>query len=534
MNRQEIRSWVLNNCFNESGKRFRPGVNTEVWWMMTEMSKVVYTSLPHHYKDNILNVLAYLQDIDYFKCITCGKLLLRNKMYCDAHCQNTGPYITPFKNAQSPEVKARRHKTCIEKYGCVSPFGNKEVQGKSKKTNKEKYGAESVFGKDSSVRLKVEETQTRLYGGVGFQSKEILQKTHNTQIERYGAVGLAAEQTKKKSQKTRKENSPCSNLTEEQCYELITTNGVQGTADFLGAHYSSVYNAIHRLGLEDLLKKCDSLYQLEIMTFVKSVYSGTVIKDAAVLDNKEIDVYLPELKLGFECDGIYYHSSKYVDPGYHAWKSSKARDNGIRLIHIFEDEWYDHKDIWKEKIKHLIGIRDSVIYARKTICKEITKKDSKPFLEKYHIQGVGKSNKVYGLFFEDELVSVMTFRKDKEDYILDRFCSSCTVTGGFSKLLKFFINNNDVKKIYSFLDIASNGYHESVYDRTGFVIDKILRHDYKYLYKGKRVHKFNFRHKHLAKLLKNYDPNLSEYQNTLNNNIWQIYDSGKIRYVLNT
>jgi hypothetical protein len=39
---------------------------------------------------------------------------------------------------------------------------------------------------------------------------------------------------------------------------------------------------------------------------------------------------------------------------YHFEKSSECDDNGICLIHIFEDEWLNHKKLCKSKLKKLI------------------------------------------------------------------------------------------------------------------------------------------------------------------------------------
>ena len=43
---------------------------------------------------------------------------------------------------------------------------------------------------------------------------------------------------------------------------------------------------------------------------------------------------------------------------------NKCKDNGYRLIHIFEDEWTYKKDIVKSRLKNILGMQTDAIYAR--------------------------------------------------------------------------------------------------------------------------------------------------------------------------
>ena len=79
------------------------------------------------------------------------------------------------------------------------------------------------------------------------------------------------------------------------------------------------------------------------------------------------------------------------------------------MIHIFEDEWLFKKEIVKSRLLNLIGKTPNKIYARKCEIKEISSKDSVKFLEENHIQGNVNSKIRIGLFYNDELVSLMTF-----------------------------------------------------------------------------------------------------------------------------
>lgn len=69
--------------------------------------------------------------------------------------------------------------------------------------------------------------------------------------------------------------------------------------------------------------------------------------------------------------------------------------------------------------------QNTKIYARKTICKEVSYNESKIFLDENHIQGNCISKYRYGLYYNDELISIMTFGKSrfKDEFELLRFCN---------------------------------------------------------------------------------------------------------------
>jgi hypothetical protein len=166
-------------------------------------------------------------------------------------------------------------------------------------------------------------------------------------------------------------------------------------------------------------------------------------------------------------------------------------------------------------------------------CKIITptKSDKIDFLNTYHIQGDGPGSITSGLLYNNEIVAVMTFiDKGQGNFVLNRYATKGNIRGGFSKLLSHFKRTNIWNAIISFADLRwSQG---DVYKNNGFRLDKILLPDYSYVVGEERVHKFNFRHKNLKKKLERYDPMLSETQNTLNNQIYKIYNCGLQRWVV--
>ncbi len=81
----------------------------------------------------------------------------------------------------------------------------------------------------------------------------------------------------------------------------------------------------------------------EVADFIANIYNGTIERNKRTyLDNKyEIDIYLPELKIGFEYDGIKWHTENFggKNRNYHLDKQNLASEKGIQLFFIRSDEW---------------------------------------------------------------------------------------------------------------------------------------------------------------------------------------------------
>ena len=129
------------------------------------------------------------------------------------------------------------------------------------------------------------------------------------------------------------------------------------------------------------------------------------------------DIKLKNSNILVEINPTYTHNSTiginfrnhYKQPTeieYHYNKTLKAKENGYKCIHVFD--WDS-----QEKIINMLKPKEK-IYARNLDCKEISQEEATDFLEKYHLQGSCRGQKVrVGLFYNDELVEIMTFGKPR-------------------------------------------------------------------------------------------------------------------------
>lgn len=254
----------------------------------------------------------------------------------------------------------------------------------------------------------------------------------------------------------------------------------------------------------------------------------------------EIDIFIEDLKIGIEYHGIYWHSDKFKKNNSHYDKLTLCKNNGIKLIQIFEDEWNDNKEIVLSKISHLLNIPNITdkIMARKTKIQVIDKNTAQFFLNKNHIQGYANATVNFGCFYNDTLIGVMSFKKINDKlWELTRFASDynyiCCGVGG--KLFKHFIREYKPELVKSFADRRWTIDEENnIYIQLGFKFDGYTRPDYKYLKSNtiQRIHKFNFRKKSLLRKYPNIlNENMTENEMAKKLGYYKIYDCGLIRYV---
>ncbi|MCK9369637.1 hypothetical protein M0R04_06995 [Candidatus Dojkabacteria bacterium] len=287
----------------------------------------------------------------------------------------------------------------------------------------------------------------------------------------------------------------------------------------------------HNLCVKHFYKSTQEIELLQVFDNLK-IY--TECNTRTIIPPFELDIYVPEHKLAVEYCGLYWHSEQQgKGRHYHSLKYNRCKDIGIRLITIFSDEWEQQPDLVTQKIQSIVGQdqRDRIFARKCTVLGNVIAKSQ--FFNNHHIQGDGPGSINIGLNYNNTLVACMSFIKQKNDvFVLNRYATSSHTIGGFSKLLNYFKKNYKWNQIVSFADLRwSDG---DLYEKNGFCLDKILPPDYCYSPSGhNRVHKFNYRRQFLPKLLKKFDPLLSETQNCDVNNILRIWDCGKLRYVLN-
>jgi hypothetical protein len=330
---------------------------------------------------------------------------------------------------------------------------------------------------------------------------------------------------------------------------------------------STVYNGTHN-HLQVKCKKCNNLYNVsrtnilsgkgcpfctsvdsklekEMKSFIKSIYAGETFSNKKFNYNDktyELDIYIPELKLGVEFNGLYWHSDVFREKNYHLDKTNFFSEQDIRVIHVFEDEWVQKRSIVESKLRHALKVSDrDKVYGRHLTIKEIDKDQKNIFLKQNHIQGTDHSSIMLGAFKDEELVSVMTFSKPRVSlgnkntkvgqYELSRFASSKNVIGSFAKLMKYALNKFNIESIITYADLRWSNIESNIYEKNGFVLSHVSNPNYFYCSSKVRYHRFNFRKQVLkAKFPELYDEKLTEFQIMDKTNYTRIWDCGNAVY----
>ena len=251
---------------------------------------------------------------------------------------------------------------------------------------------------------------------------------------------------------------------------------IEELAASLGINIGPTYRVLRRLDLLDEVQhSVFGRMENEVSDFVESLGVKVDRHRKDLLNGLEIDIYIPDKKIGIEFNGTYWHSEEIKGKTYHLNKTLRAYKKGIHLIHIFEYEWEDEQKRRKilDMLRRMINpSSNTIVYARKTELREVGSSESTEFLEENHLQGSINSSINYGLYYNNKLVALMTFGKprfNKEyQWELHRLAykNGVIVVGGADKLFKHFIKENNPSSIISYCDISKFDGH--VYPRLGF------------------------------------------------------------------
>lgn len=225
---------------------------------------------------------------------------------------------------------------------------------------------------------------------------------------------------------------------------------------------------------------------------------------------------------------------KYPNRKHHVQYNESYEERNEQIIQIYDDEWINKQEICKSRLCNIFGKNMIKIYARKCQIKEIDNSTGKLFCNQNHIQGGVNSLINLGLFYEDMLISVMTFgnlrknmgsTKQEGRFELLRFCtkSNLSVIGGASKLFKFFIKKYKPLDILSYADRRwSVG---NVYTLLGFTYVKKTEPNYFYIIDGVRKNRFSFR-KDVLITKYGCSPSDNEHNFCRSQGWYRIYDCG--------
>jgi len=423
------------------------------------------------------NKLEYINDaisiyihksnmLSYPKCTSCGsdnmyiykeltngdRVVTSIKKYCSNSCSSKNTSVDRLQKAKV---------TNLLKYGVDNPMKSELIKEKVKQSNIEKYGVDNPM-KNPNISNKSSTRKRELFN-VEEHREKIKNRLEHQRLE----------QITNWDNILKDKNISVSSYTNASHSIQLQCNSCSTVSDWSVSH-------LHKLKHLDFApcKKCNSnklgggkysKIHLKVVDFLKE-HNIDFVENTFILGNREIDIYIPNMNIGFEINGLYWHSSERLGKEYHKMKTLLAKDIGIKLIHLWEDDINYKFEIVKSMILNTIG-KSKRIFARNTTVVELSNNITTSFLKENHIQGTCNSKTRLGLIYDKKIVAIMTFGKNRFENgstELIRFCNilNTTVVGGASKLLKYYTRNFKYERIISFSN--SDFSDGNLYNKLGF------------------------------------------------------------------
>lgn len=515
----------------------KSGYKTQEKWLSKNYPELNFEILNYSKKINI--DLSFKEKIWFYynnlnerpKCITCGsEIKFRNRFdkpygeFCSLKCINEN----------KEEMIKRQKKTFNQKYNIDFYPQHKDFIIKRKKTKLRKYGDENYSNIEQSKK-----TRLKKYGNENYNNWDQYKVTCN---RKYG-VDNYSNSNNYRNQIIKKYKLLYPNLNFANIGKMLVTI----ICDKCGKESELTKQLLYERNKRNYIicTHCNPIGQSnrsgnesEISEFLKSLNINHKCSDKKILNKQELDIFIPDYNLAIEFNGVYWHNELFLSSDYHLKKTINCIEKNIELIHIFEDEWKYKKEIVKSIIKNKLKKTENSIFGRKCVIKEINSASCKLFLNENHIQGNVNSKIRIGLFYNDELISVMTFSKGRilmggknSEWELTRFCNKIdtNVIGGANKLLNYFLKTYLPIKIISYSDIRL--FSGNMYEMLGFKRISQSSPNYWYVINGLRYYRFNFRKSILVK--EGFDKNKTEREIMFDRKIYRIYDCGHIRWEYN-
>jgi len=260
----------------------------------------------------------------------------------------------------------------IEKYGFDNPSKSKEIKNKISKKNKENY---------KKNKEKIKKNNLEKYGvEFLFKNEKFQNEIKKIMIDKYGVDNIfklkkIQDKIKKNHLNNRFEKSKIFykknynlnilNIDYEKRIYKIKCNRCKKTYEISQSLLNNRLMSKTIICLNcNPINSSKSGFEIELYNFLKDNYNEKIIRNKRkFLNNKfELDFYLPNLKVAFEFNGLWWHSLKNKDKNYHKNKSDLAFKNKINLIYIWEDDWIFNKEKVKLNILNILNILNNINY----------------------------------------------------------------------------------------------------------------------------------------------------------------------------
>lgn len=418
-------------------------------------------------------------------------------------------------------IKNRARQSFQERFGVDHHMKLVDQQQKVKNTNTEKYGVEFPL-QNATILENMKETWKNK---TPEQLQKIFDKTRRSMLEKHGVISGG------------RVHIPLETIEILDDKEKFVSEIEELTRKEAVKKFQISETTLHRYAkkhhaLDKFVKPLSSEFELEIGNFLSNLNIQFEQNSRYIIKPNELDFYIPGKKVAIESCGLYWHgeNSSGRTRNYHYNKHQKCLEQDITLVTIFEDEWRQQSYKVQKRLKHILNMNDSKIYARN--CKIVIPLKSQviKFLDENHLQGSINSKIDLALIYEDQMVALMTFglpRYNKQyQYELLRFCTLGSVVGAASKLFFHFLKIYNPSTVISYSDNRWGS--GKLYEKLNFENKKTTIGYYYTDYKN-RYDRIKFQKHKLVR--EGFDPNLTEWEIMQQRGYDRIWDCGQTAWV---
>ena len=473
------------------------------------MARLLYSDYKALYPAEQLYELYIQQNLSVRECCIKTKLsqttlmrLLKDygiKKSQEAHVANIKKSKLESHGNPNFNNRPKADQTNLDRYGVKNQFQRKDLFPQIYEKKVQCYGTYNNMEKNFATRAEH-------YGSVK-ASYEAQQKTYaQTCAERYGETNSA----KVKEIRAKIKNSVAETFMERYGVENYWTS-----PNAKLSHQSK--NSSANLAFAEKLEQANIRYSTEFSLAGKRF-------------DFKVGNFLIEINPTATHNSTWgIHSQSGLDKNYHKLKSNVASVNGFQCLHLFD---WESADLIIEFLKE-----KQPLYARKCNIRQLSPREAYNFLTAHHLQGYVKDSVRLGLYYNNNIVAVMTFGKPRfnknYEYELLRYCSPIyKIIGGAEKLFANFLKTYNPASIVSYCDLSK--FSGQVYKKLGFsLVRNNAPSKHWYNLKAKRHITDNLlRQKGFDKLFHtNFGKGTSNEALMLEAGFVEIYDCGQATYI---
>lgn len=241
--------------------------------------------------------------------------------------------------SEVPEFRERAEETCLRNHGVRFPTQNPDVVEKNQETRKNRYGNPNYNNSEARTA-----TCQERYGGPSPMSSEEIKGKVKESVTMICRENILSSYEGILDYKDGKYVFSC-DLNKDHTY-LISYKLMWQRSQNHGV----------RCTICNPIDKHISSGEVALAALVESIVGTPVIRnDRKIIAPLELDVYIPDKGVAFEFNGIFWHSSNRVGEDHHLRKTVACEEAGIRLFHVWEDDWNLRREFVVESIRTVLG-----------------------------------------------------------------------------------------------------------------------------------------------------------------------------------